>query len=93
MIVKNKKEVIVEVDNIKNIHCDMCKNKLITKRDQPFKMGTLSFAEARLEMDMVDVLKEELSQFCETCSGKIKNFIKSEGGDVPSSYLDYGSGD
>ena len=88
MLIKKTEEHIVEIEEISNIKCDMCKKKLLTKANRNVKFATVSFCEAQVEIE-INVLNEELSQYCQTCYLKIKEFIKSNDGTIPSSYLDY----
>lgn len=75
----------VEVTN--NVKCDICNKKIIQKKMDEGYCSSLIYQKF-IPGEEGGYIEKEISDFCSDCYLRIKEFVVSIGGTVPSYFLD-----
>lgn len=80
------------VESTENIKCDICQKKIIQKNMDENHCASLVFHKF-IPGEEGGYIDKEVSDFCRDCYVKIKAYVVSIGGIIPSFYLDMDNSD
>lgn len=87
MKIEEKRNVSIEIEEVKNIKCDCCKKNLFKKGVFKAKGGSLTGFKAGFDENKLQIEQNESSDLCEKCYNELINYLRTEkGAKVPSYY-------
>lgn len=92
MRISKTKKTSITVESVENIKCDVCSKKIIRKGVEEGHCSSLVYHKF-IPGEEGGFIEKEISDFCPDCYFRIKDFIITIGGSVPSFYLNTDNSD